>query len=181
MMETRGRRSARPGHPKQEGSMTLHRLKASLTVMVGAALTVILSGCATIMQGTTQELSVSSSPTGAQVTVNGQAKGTTPAVLDLKRKDNHVVRVTMDGYQPFEVALSRSTSGWVWGNLVFGGIPGLAVDAITGGLYKLSPEQISAALSKEDVVTELDEDRLVILVALRPDPAWERVGQIERE
>ncbi len=124
---------------------------------------------------------MSSSPTGAEVTVNGQAKGATPVVLDLKRKDNHIVRVTMVGYEPFEVALSRSTSGWVWGNLVFGGIPGLAVDAITGGLYKLTPEQIAAELTRTDLVAELADDRLVILVTLRPDAAWERVGVIERE
>jgi hypothetical protein len=36
----------------------------------------------------------------------------------------------------------------VWANLVFGGIPGLAVDAITGGLYKVAPEEVTATLKE---------------------------------
>jgi hypothetical protein len=39
----------------------------------------------------------------------------------------------------------------VWGNIVFGGIIGLAVDAITGGLYKLAPEQVSAQLARGEI------------------------------
>ena len=108
----------------------------------------LVAACATIMQGTSQEVSVSSTPTGARVLVDGAEMGKTPLVASLKRKDKHVVRVELEGYQPFEMALGRATSGWVWGNIVFGGIPGLAIDAITGGMYKLKPEEIQATLAQ---------------------------------
>lgn len=134
--------------------------------------------CATIMQGSRQEVSIASTPTGAKVTVNGQEMGNTPLVAKLRRKDKHAVRIEMDGYAPYEMALSRSTSGWVWGNIVFGGIPGLAVDAITGGLYKLKPEQIEGTLGANSVRVRQEKDVLVVAVVLRPDPSWERIATL---
>lgn len=149
------------------------------------ALIAMLSGvlalsCATIMQGTTQNLGIGSNPTGASVLVDGQQQGKTPIVTKLSRKDNHIVRLELDGYQPYETTLSRSVSGWIWGNIVFGGIPGLAVDAISGGLYKLKPDQIQAELQKEGVSMRLEEDMLLIAVTLRVDPTWEKIGQLSR-
>lgn len=167
-MSSTPRAAARPTFP------ALVALAALLQIL-------LLGGCASIMHGTSQQVAVSSSPTGAQVTVNGIALGTTPVLADLKRKDNHVVRVSLDGYAPFEMALTRSTSGWVWGNLVFGGLPGLAVDAITGGLYKLSPEQVSAQLARADLQVAEGGEVLVVTVILRPEPGMERVGTLVRE
>jgi hypothetical protein len=126
---------------------------------------------------------VSSSPTGARVTVNGMERGVTPVIADLKRKDNHVIKVTMDGYQTFEMALTRSVSGWVWGNIVFGGIVGLAVDAITGGLYKLSPEQVTAELKADGALlqTAAGNEVMLLTVVLVPQPGMERIGTLVRE
>src|SRR5216117_1028076 len=68
--------------------------------------------CATIMHGKTQEISIASAPSGATVTVDNAVLGTTPVVAKLKRKATHVIAVKMDGYQPFELTTTRSTSGW---------------------------------------------------------------------
>jgi hypothetical protein len=84
----------------------------------------------------------------------------------------------MEGYAPYEMALSRSTSGWVWGNIVFGGIPGLAVDAITGGLYKLKPEQIEGKLGEAAAQVRHKNDVLVVAVVLKPEPGWERIATL---
>jgi len=144
---------------------------------------VALNACGSIIHGTTQQVSISSAPTGAQVTVDNMPLGETPVVGDLKRKDQHVVRVTLDGYAPYELALSRSVSGWVAGNIVFGGIIGLAVDAITGGMYKLTPEQVNATLEMGAPGTPRvgDDDDLVVMVVLRPQPEWQSIGTLERE
>jgi hypothetical protein len=139
------------------------------------------AGCATIMHGTSQELSVASAPTGARVLVDGTEMGRTPYVANLKRKDKHVVRIEMDGYQPFELPIARATSGWVWGNIVFGGLPGLAIDAITGGLYKLKPEQVQATLAQSTAAVGEHGDVMVLAVVLRADPEWERIGGLARE
>lgn len=114
---------------------------------VSMLLVLALSSCATIMNGTTQKIGISSSPTGANVSVDNQPRGMTPLFVDLKRKDTHLVRMEKSGFDVFETAITRHTSGWVWGNIIFGGLIGLAVDAISGGIHRLEPEQIHATLS----------------------------------
>lgn len=136
-----------------------------------------LSGCASIMHGSNQPVGISSSPTGAQVFVDNQPMGITPVTATLSRKDHHTVRVEMAGYAPYEMKLTRGTSGWVWGNLVFGGLPGLAIDAITGALYKLTPTDVSATLTRPTAT--LSDQGLMIAVVLSADPSWEKVGQMQ--
>lgn len=48
---------------------------------------VLAQGCATLMQGTTQQIMVSSTPSGATVMVDRSMRFTTPAALDLSRKE----------------------------------------------------------------------------------------------
>jgi hypothetical protein len=145
------------------------------------AATIVLCCCASIMHGTHQDVGISSNPTGAQVAVDGHPTGTTPVIANLSRKDNHIVRIDLAGYKPYETALTRSVSGWVWGNIVFGGLIGLAVDAISGGLYKLTPEQISATLLSGQASAVPSRDRLYLVVVLEPKEGWQRIGQLERE
>ena len=142
------------------------------------ALAAFVVGCGTIMHGKTQGIAISSTPSGALITVDNQSHGETPTVFKLDRKMTHIVKVELDGYQPFEATITRSVSGWAWGNIVFGGLIGLAVDAISGGLYKLSPEQLQATLSKENVGLLYKEDAIYVTVILQPDPSWERVGTL---
>ena len=68
-------------------------------------------------------------------------------VRNPKRK-THLVKLEMQGYEPFEIMLNRKVSGWVWGNIVFGGFIGWAIDAATGGLYKIEPDEVMATLEK---------------------------------
>ena len=136
-------------------------------------------GCATIMHGSTQSVGVSSVPEGATVMVNNQYLGITPLFIDLKRKDQHVVGISLNGYHTAKLTLQRKASGWVWGNIVFGGILGLAVDAITGGLYKLEPAQLSATMVKESSTAENLDDSIYVVTVLRPNSDWVKIGQLE--
>jgi hypothetical protein len=146
-------------------------------VVIGIA----LISCASIIHGTSQQIGIGSTPSGAKVTVSGQSFGTTPTIADLKRKDNHIVKIELDGYMPYETTLTKKVSGWVWGNVLFGGLIGLAVDAISGGLYNLSPEQIQATLNKEESANlQLTDDALYVFVTLDPDPSWKKVGQMTK-
>jgi len=87
------------------------------------------SGCATIAHGSRQTVTVTSEPSGAQVTVlsdppAGERRvrstpGVTPLQLHLTRRDpNIVVRVEKEGCLPSEVRLKRTVSGWIGANLV---------------------------------------------------------------
>jgi hypothetical protein len=98
-----------------------------LTLMTACAMSLV--SCATIMQGSRQQISISSTPSGASLVIDSGTAIRTPYVAKLKRKDTHTIRIELAGYKPFELITSRGTSGWVWGNIVFGGVLGLIVDA----------------------------------------------------
>lgn len=105
-----------------------------------------LSGCASIMHGGSQDIGVSSNPSNAQVKVDGKNMGATPLTTELDRGDSHTVTIERPGYETYSATYTKHVSGWVWGNLLFGGLIGLAVDASTGGLYYLTPHDVSAQL-----------------------------------
>lgn len=110
----------------------------------------VLSGCATILKGSTQKIPVASDPSNADVTADGQLFGQTPMDLTLKRKRDHLVTISKKGYSPKSVAIVKSTGGAVWGNILAGGIIGWGVDASTGAQYNLSPESINVRLELLD-------------------------------
>jgi hypothetical protein len=146
------------------------RTAAGITLLASAA-------CGTIINSSKQNVSFASTPSGATVFVDNQQMGVTPVALSLSRKDHHNVRMELAGFQPYEIKLTRGLSGWAFGNIVFGGIPGLAIDAITGGLYKLSPDQVEATLASGTAMRT--GDGLVVRVVLSADPSWEKIGQLE--
>lgn len=147
------------------------------TLSVGCIL--LVGACASIVHGSRQQVSVTSTPSNARITVDGQPQGSTPAVIKLKRKDLHTVRLELEGYHPAEIALTRKVSGWVWGNIIFGGLIGLAVDAGTGGMYKLTPEQVAATLPT--VVGTLRTDALYVVLVDKPNMQWEPIGTLTPE
>jgi len=147
---------------------------------LGGIVLLLMTGCATIIHGTRQDVGISSTPTGASVTIDNLQSGTTPVFSKLRRKDNHVVRISLPGYQPMDLTLTSSVSGWVWGNVAIGGLIGLAVDAISGGMYKLSPEELSAALgaTSAESVTK-SGDGIYVIAVLKPEANWVKVAQLE--
>ena len=139
---------------------------------------VLLSACATIMHGTTQPLGISSSPTSAMVSIDKMNVGTTPVIAKIKRGDNHTVAINMQGYAPFEATVTKKVSGWVWGNIVFGGVIGLAVDAMSGGLYNLTPEQLAGQLAKQSANVAPTKDGIYVVLVKQVEPGWKKIAQL---
>lgn len=138
------------------------------------------TACATIMHGSNQKIQFNSTPSQAQVMIDGNNVGVTPMVTTLKRGDSHTVRITAPGFQPYEMKLEKKVSGWIAGNLVFGGIPGVIVDAVTGSMYKLSPSEVNATLGAGSSAAR-NGDQIFVAVVLQADPSWEKIGQMVRE
>jgi hypothetical protein len=158
----------------------MHKTIARPATFIGMV-ALVTTGCATIIHGTRQDVGISSNPTGASVTIDNLQSGTTPVFSKLRRKENHVVRISLAGYQPMDLTLTSSVSGWVWGNIAIGGLVGLAVDAISGGMYKLSPVELSAALGSNSAGTvRKNGDGIYVIVVLKPEANWVRVAQLER-
>ena len=139
----------------------------------------LVAACATIMHGTSQQVGINSQPPGATVVVDSQTAGTTPVAAKLARKRSHRITVTMPGYQQFEMVTTRKTSGWVWGNIVFGGLIGLIVDASTGGLYDVRPEQVNAQLARTGASGEMRDGMIYVFLVREVDPSWVKIGQLK--
>jgi hypothetical protein len=147
----------------------------------GVVLLVLVVGCATIVSGQHQEVNITSTPTGAEILVDGQSRGITPLIVDLTRKQKHVLQLRLEGYQPYEVVFERKFNGWAIGNVFLGGLVGLGVDLISGATYKLSPVQVNAALTQEGTAwVPSGNDQVMVLLVQEAAPGWEQIGQLQR-
>ncbi len=102
------------------------------------ALVALLPACATVVEGTSDTVTLSTTPTGATCTVdrNGErvaAVAATPASVRIS-KSRHDLDVTCakKGYRPATAAASSSFTGATFGNVLVGGVVGVVVDAASG-------------------------------------------------
>lgn len=105
-----------------------------------AALAVALSGCATIIEGTTQSVSVNTTPEqGAQCTLmNSQGTWylTSPGSTTVhKTKTDLDVTCTKPGFQPGHVVAASHFGATTAANVIAGGVIGVGVDAASGANY----------------------------------------------
>ena len=143
------------------------------------------TGCATIIKGTRQRVSIFASPAGAQVTVYDDSGSViisqqAPCTVKLRRGSGffsageYRVQVQAPGYAPAIVTISGSINGWyIIGNLFIGGLLGyVVVDPLCGGMWDLSPHSVNAVLAKQ--ATMLPGRDATLFVSLRsqapPDP-----------
>ena len=108
----------------------------------------IVSGCATIVHGTTTRVMLDSEPQGATAVVGNQTV-TTPGSVVLRNSDAGQVVFKKEGYKETGYYFSKVMSGWVWGNVALGGIIGLAVDMMSGGAYKVEPKEVHVTLEPQ--------------------------------
>jgi len=110
------------------------------------------SACASIINGTTQDLYVDSQPQGASCKIDrqGAVVGTinsTPGKVNVPRhKDNIVVSCALDGYDQSNEVLASSFSGATFGNLLLGGFVGVVIDASSGANNKY-PERVNVVMT----------------------------------
>ena len=122
-----------------------------------------VSGCATVVSGTTQKIPVSSNPTGAVAKVDGGISAITPTVFNLERKSEHTIEITKEGYKTAIIAIKHALNGAVWGNILAGGVIGAAVDMSNGANQKLVPDRV-------DVILEAGQGQVVVEPAVAAAP-----------
>lgn len=107
-------------------------------------------GCASIIRGKEQNVSINSDPAGAQVKINGAPKGYTPVVVPISRRDVPTVTIEADGYKTYEIALNRTHSPWAMLNLIFGpfALFGVIPDLINDANVTFQPDTINTKLIK---------------------------------
>lgn len=142
------------------GSKKSPPIKAGL----GAATLALLTGCASIVNGGPGTVFIATEPAGATFTISRAGStitamtGTTPSEATLAKKrgyfsgQEYILVVEKPGYQREEMRIKPTTSGWYYGNILFGGLIGLlAVDPATGAMWNLSPDNINLVLTPAEV------------------------------
>jgi hypothetical protein len=151
------------------------------------------SGCATIVGHPTQDIPVSSSPSGANIRITDEQgaevfKGTTPITTTLNKstgryfgKKSYTVTVTKPGYQPQTIPVLASPNAWYFfGNLIFGGLIGwFIVDPLNGAMYNLSPEAVTAVLPDATTHNNKANDGSITIMLIEDVP-FELRGRMKR-
>ena len=117
------------------------------------ALVAFLPACATLVEGTSDNVTLSSNPAGASCTVdrNGERVGAvspTPGSVRIgKSRHDLVVTCNKEGYQPAVRTASSSFTGTTFGNIIAGGVIGVAVDAASGANSRY-PSELNVSLAE---------------------------------
>ena len=109
-------------------------------------ISIFFNACSTVLNTTTQELEIKTTPPNAKITIDGKRFGLTPQIVNIDRGSNHVVKIELNGYETYETQITRKISIWFWGNVLNGFIPGMVTDMFTGAMYNLHPENINVEL-----------------------------------
>ena len=107
---------------------------------------IALSACSTVLNTTSQEVELKTTPPNARITVDGKKFGMSPQIVNIDRGSNHVVKFELEGYETYRNTVNKKDLFWFWGNALNGFIPGMIVDMFTGSMYNLLPEKIVVEL-----------------------------------
>jgi hypothetical protein len=113
-------------------------------------------GCATIIHGTGQNIQVNSDPDEAEIWIDGANYGNTPSRVFLSRKNDYYLVIKKEGFEDSATKIKRETSGWLLGNIVFGGLIGCGIDFSSGGAYDLHPDKFLVNLTRKEITSDTD-------------------------
>lgn len=127
-------------------------MKKRLGVAIGSmVLLFITAGCASIMSGKTQDVTINSSPTGATVYLNGKKLGETPLSIKVDRpsKETGALKFEKKGYKTLEIPYTKKMNTWLLGNILFGGTFGTTTDYASGAMYEYQPDFLQVTLEAD--------------------------------
>jgi hypothetical protein len=124
-----------------------------IRLLLAAALALPCVGCASVTRGTTENISISTTPSGATADITGLDIPTacvTPCVVQAKRNAEITVTINKEGYEPQTIPLTKEVpatgaAGFA-GNVLLGGVVGMGVDAVTGAALDHKPNPVIVTL-----------------------------------
>ena len=121
----------------------------------------MMTGCATIFTGTKDNISFSSTPSGATIYKDGVEICTTPCNYKIKRSLNDTdIEFKLDGYETRLITLDKEL------NLVsiinLGNLLGWGIDALSGAVMKYDRKSYDLKLTKEKSASLLQPSRIDI-------------------
>lgn len=109
-------------------------------VYAAVALSLGLTGCASVIKGSSDTLTVNSLEKGTTIYVNGAARGVDTAAVSVKKGKPHTIRVEKEGCQPVTAETTESfdpTS--LLGILIDFGLITIPIDLMSGAAWKVEP------------------------------------------
>lgn len=138
------------------GETTLSIIKFHHLRILSILLICTLSGCATVITGDTEDISITTTPEiGAKCILSNKrgewALAESPGTVTVKRSMSNLV-VNCDSKNGYTGTRSISTSvkATTAGNLLFGGIIGGGIDAATGAAFDY-PDSIVVPMRKHSI------------------------------
>lgn len=116
-------------------------------VPIALCCALLLPSCATIVSGGPDMVPIDSVPQGAEVLLGGAPMGRTPVMVMIGRKDHRGIVLRLDGYHDQPVIVEQSVNGWIFGNILFGGLIGLVVDVGTGNARRRDESPLCVPLT----------------------------------
>lgn len=116
-----------------------------------AATCLALSACASITRGTQETVKVYVSPADALIASNiGLSCNTSPCSLKVSRKTEFALTVSKEGYEKQTILVTTGVApggvAGMAGNVVFGGVIGVGIDAATGATLGHKPNPVLVEL-----------------------------------
>lgn len=146
--------------------------RALLRVAIIAVGTLGLGACASITKGTTQTLTVTTEPPGASCELKRNnitlaIINPTPGSISVdKSKDTIAVTCEKDAHENASGVLVSEFEAMTAGNLIFGGLIGLAIDASSGAMNQY-PSSVGLVLPPTRFPSETDRDRFYDAIVAR--------------
>ncbi|MFD2262599.1 hypothetical protein ACFSM5_06845 [Lacibacterium aquatile] len=147
--------------------LELMMFRKSLPLLAASGVLIALSGCATIVEGTSQSVLVKTEPAEAkcEVSKNGSvlavANPTPASVVLSKSKDDLQVNCQKTGYRNADGKLTSSFQAMTLGNILLGGVVGAVIDQGSGAANQYEPE-ILVFLNPEKFNSEQQRDEFYL-------------------
>ena len=118
--------------------------------LVVFALAAACGGCASITRGTTEQVQINSEPAGADIRTSMGQTCVSPCTLQFNRKDEFTVTASKSGYHtaqmPVGTRVAAGGAAGFAGNVLVGGVVGMAVDAASGATLEHYPNPVMLTL-----------------------------------
>lgn len=172
--------SHRSGRP-----FALRPLPRNLVVLAAAFLS--LPGCATLTKGTSQTVMIVTDPSGARCEVSRDGKlvavaDPTPQSIAVGRNHRDMaMSCRKDGYKEASGGIASTFQSMTFGNIVFGGLIGVAVDAASGAMHEY-PESVTLLLEPAKFTSAAQRDahfdRVVAMLERETEEVRERTRRL---
>ncbi|ONF42527.1 hypothetical protein BTO32_15050 [Marinobacter lutaoensis] len=108
--------------------------------VAGALAMTLLSGCSTVIKGTSESITVNSLEDGTTIYVNGAARGKDSAFVNLEKGKVHTITARKEGCEPATTQTGESFDPTtLLGILIDWGLITIPVDLISGAAWEITP------------------------------------------